>query len=415
MSDHEQDMPAVGVDLELAYLGACMTIAEAIETTALIGSQFEAPKYGALFDAMLDRHRRGLGVSQASMAEAFPDRMVDIWSATDMLSEVAAWRTHETGIRERAVRRAIRAAAVRLQDLADATGSDIDHVVTESRNAVDEATAMDERSVVSMQRDAAQVLAEHRSSVQTLPTPWPSLNDVIGGFAPGRMTVIGARPGVGKSAIASQIAYELAQHGPVVFATMEMSKGEVYSRIVSQQAGIYYGTTGLSEFLQARESEFLRTGLRDIRVMDSGTQTVQGIRAAVRAAGRERPVAGVIVDYIHLMTTPQRIDNETQRINEITRTLKQMSRDLHVPVIALSQLNRDGDRGAPTLRDLRGSGGIEQDADGVLFLYRTEDTPQHVLMMGVAKNRQGPNNQHFPLDWQPEFVRAVDPTQNRII
>lgn len=190
----------------------------------------------------------------------------------------------------------------------------------------------------SMLNDAPAVLAEMRKSVKVYPSPWQTLNDTISGFAPKRMTVIGARPGIGKSAVVTQIAYELASHGPVVVATMEMDKGEVHSRIVSQQAGIYYGGMGAQprEFLAAREAEWLRTKLRDVRVIDSGTQTVQSIRAAVRATAGEQPVAGVIVDYIHLLTTPTRIDNETQRINEITRSLKQLAMDLHVPVIALS-------------------------------------------------------------------------------
>lgn len=138
-----------------------------------------------------------------------------------------------------------------------------------------------------------------------------------------------------------------------------------------------------------------------------GTQTVQSIRAAVRATSREQAVAGVFVDYIHLLTTPQRIENETRRINEITRSLKRIAIDLQVPVIALSQLNRGGDTGMPSLRDLRGSGGIEQDADAVIFLYRDEYTADHQLVVHVAKNRQCPNFVTFLLDWQGEFVRAV--------
>lgn len=405
-----------GVDLELSYLGACMTLPDAIESTSLIGDQFESVRYGVLFDAMRERHARGLGVSQATMSELYPDDARTIWSATDSMSELLAWSAHEDTIRTRSVRRAVRDAALRLQQVADAPEADIDTMVSVAREAIDQATAVDSRKVVSMRDDARQVLAAHRQHETTLPTPWDSLNRVIGGFVPGRLTVVGARPGVGKSAIASQIAYELAQHGTVVFATMEMSKGEVYQRIVSQQVELYYGNTGapLSDFNQAREDEFIRTSLRDIRVIDEGTQTVQSVRAAVRAAQREGTVAGVIVDYIHLMSTAHRIENETQRINEITRALKQLARDLHVPVIALSQLNRDGDKGIPTLRDLRGSGGIEQDADAVLFLYRTEADSQHILNMGVAKQRQGPNNQHFPLEWQPEFVRAVDLRRDRM-
>lgn len=398
-------------DIEMAYLGAAMTIPEVLEVTSLRPDQFESVVCWTVFEAMLERHERGQGVSQSTMSELFPKWDREIWSATNSMSDVVAWASHEDGIKLRAMRRTVRAAALRLQQVADAPEADMDTIVDVVQATTAETLSADERKATSMLSDARTVLAEMRKAVKVYPSPWKTLNDTIAGFAPGRMTVIGARPGIGKSAVATQIAFELASHGPVIVATMEMDKGEVYSRIVSQQAGIYYGgmTGPLPDFLAAREDHWLTTQLRDVRVIDSGTQTVQSIRAAVRATAREQPVAGVVVDYIHLLTTPQRIENETQRINEITRSLKQMAMDLKVPVIALSQLNRGGDTGMPSLRDLRGSGGIEQDADAVIFLYRDEDTAAHQLQVHVAKNRQGPNFITFPLDWQGDFVRAVDP------
>lgn len=398
-------------DIEMAYLGAAMTIPEVLEVTSLRPDQFESIVCWTVFEAMLERHERGQGVSQSTMSELFPKWDREIWSATNSMSDVVAWASHEDGIKLRAMRRTVRAAALRLQQVADAPEADMDTIVDVVQATTAETLSADERKATSMLSDARTVLAEMRKAVKVYPSPWKTLNDTIAGFAPGRMTVIGARPGIGKSAVATQIAFELASHGPVIVATMEMDKGEVYSRIVSQQAGIYYGgmTGPLPDFLAAREDHWLTTQLRDVRVIDSGTQTVQSIRAAVRATAREQPVAGVVVDYIHLLTTPQRIENETQRINEITRSLKQMAMDLRVPVIALSQLNRGGDTGMPSLRDLRGSGGIEQDADAVIFLYRDEDTAAHQLQVHVAKNRQGPNFITFPLDWQGDFVRAVDP------
>lgn len=393
---------------ELAYLGACMTIPDVIERTTLIGDMFENPRYGVVFDKIRERHAAGLGYTQATMSELLPDNARELWEATDLPAEVAAWEFHEDGIRLRALRRAVSAAGMRLIQAAEAPEADADVFASVLQQVHDETMAQDQRSSVSMIDDAAAVLAAARTRVQLFPTPFRALNEVIGGFAPGRMTVIGARPGVGKSAISTQIAYDLAAHGPVVLATMEMDKGEVYQRIIAQQAEVYYGSRGLAPHDERKEAEFVRTGMRDIRVIDSGTQTVQSIRAAVRAASKHQPVTGVVVDYIHLLSTPNRIENETQRINEITRSLKQLAMDLKVPVIALSQLNREGDVGRPILKHLRGSGGIEQDADVILFLYRDQSTQEHELLLDVAKNRQGANNRTIILGWQPQFVRAVD-------
>jgi replicative DNA helicase len=348
------------------------------------------------------------------LSEDLPDLITEIWTSTDQPSELLVWSAHERTIRDRALRRKLKTAAIRISSMADDV--QLENVVDKAKAEVDAVAAGESVKLTSMLADAQRVLAEHRTQVELVPSPWREMNDTLGGFGPGRMYVLGARPGVGKSAVASQIAYGLAERGPVVFATMEMDKGEVYSRIVSQQAGIYYGgmSGGLSEFMASREERWLSEQNRDIRVLDSGTQTVAGIRAAVRAASRDAPVAGVIVDYIHLLTTPTRIDNEANRIAELTRSLKQLAMDFKIPVVALSQLNREvtaRDSGRPGLRDLRGSGSIEQDADVVVFLYRDGDDSaeaNRVLSVYVAKNRHGASFVGFDLAWQGEFVRAVD-------
>lgn len=402
------------VDVEQVYLGACMLRPEVAADSPLTPDDFENPKYGKVFDAMQKRVARGDGVSQTLMVELFPDLMRELWTATDALNEMLLWTSHERAIQGRATRRRLADAAVRVASLAKS--GDVDTMVDEARAAVDIATTRNEKALTSMRDDVVSVLRDHRTTLNVVPSPWESLNKVIRGFAPGRMYVIGARPGVGKSAIATQIAYELANNGPCIIATLEMGKGEVYERIIAQQAQVFLGgmSDNMSEFLQAKENTWIATQLRDIRVEDAGTQTVASIRAAVRAAQRTGPVSGVVVDYIHLLSTPNRIENEVQRINEVTRTLKQMARDLHVPVIALSQLNREAAKragGRPAMEDLRGSGGIEQDADVIVFLYRDEASSNANADLGVyvAKNRQGENFVGFHLEWQGEFVRAVDP------
>lgn len=402
------------IDSELVFLGACMTDTRVLSDATVTGDDFENPAYGKLFDGMVERLARHEGVSQALMSEAFPEHIRVIWEATNFLSELPLAASHEQVIRDRAVRRRLKQAAIRINDIA--SGNEMDDIVDRCRAEVDAALRGDTSKVVSMKTDVVAVLAEHRKQISLVPTPWQKLNETIGGFGPGRMYVVGARPGVGKSALASQMAYALAGSGPVIFATMEMDKGEVYSRILSQQAQVYYGSINApkSEFMAAREQQWLSTQVRDIRVLDEGTQTVGSIRTAVRSASRDAKVAGVIVDYIHLLTSKDG-ENETTRLASITRGLKQLAMDFKVPVIALSQLNREVTSrmdARPGLRDLRGSGAIEQDGDVVLFLYRdgdeSETTLSKRLNVYVGKNRQGPSFVGFDLEWQGDFVRAVD-------
>ena len=416
MSDYDPRDEAIfgAVDVEHVFLGACLTDERILADTTLTGDDFENVIIGSLFDRARERHRTRQGVSQALLSDEFPEHMRLIWSATDATGELALAEHHEQAIRDRSTRRKLSMAAVRIGAIAK--GNSMVNIVDRARAEVDAALRGDETLVVSMVDDAAEVITEHRTAVTLVPSPWEKVNEIIGGFGPGRMYVVGARPGVGKSAFATQIAYELAAHGPVVFATMEMDKGEVYSRVMSQQAQIYYGaTTGVaSEFIQARERQFLATGLRDIRVLDSGTQTVGGIRSAARSAARDAPLAGVVVDYIHLLSGGEG-ENETNRLASITRSLKQLAMDFKVPVIALSQLNRavtSRMETRPGLGDLRGSGAIEQDADCCLFLYKDavdeDETMYDRVNVYVAKNRQGPSFVSFALAWQGDFVRMVD-------
>jgi replicative DNA helicase len=408
----EPVLPGV-TDVELVFIGACLEHSDVLADSTIAADDFENPLYGAIFERMRERQRNNEGVSQLLLAAEFPEYTRQIWSATDLMSETRLGPFHEKTIRDRSTRRKLKAAAMRINAIAD--GTDMDGIVERARAEVDSAIRNDEVVAVSMLTDVREVLAEHRKEVALVPTPWHSMNEIIGGFGPGRMYVLGARPGVGKSALAAQMAYTLAREGPVIFATMEMSKAEVYTRVISQQAQIYYGGMDKVQpaWMAEREEEWLANANRDIRVLDQGTQTVDSIRAAVRAASRDGQVAGVVVDYLHLLTAKGE-QNEVARIAGITRALKQMAMDYKVPVIALSQLNRQvtkAENARPGLADLRGSGAIEQDADSVIFLYKDDNDAEEVLNVYVAKNRQGQAFVGFTLNWQGAFVRAMEPLQ----
>lgn len=400
------------IDAELSFIGSCFWHPEQLDETALVGDDFENPAYGKLFDRMLERHRGNLGATQTLLCEDMPEHERDIWRSTDYISEMHAGDALQELIHKRALKRRLQEASIRVGQIALST-STREEIIDSVRAEIDAATSVDFGSAAaSMKDDVRQVLAEHRSSVTLTPSPWRAVNEIITGFGPGRMYVIGARPGVGKSALALQIAYELAGTGPVIFASLEMDKGEVYARVVAQQEGLYYGQMDrrdVPDWHKRREAEWIDTKVRDIRVLDAGTQTVQSIRSAVRQASREGKIGGLVVDYIHLLTSKDG-ENEPTRIAAITRGLKQLAMDFKIPVVALSQLNRavsSRTDGRPNLSDLRGSGAIEQDGDVVMFLYRDE-AETDAIHGYVAKNRQGAAFTEFHLEWQGEFVRAVD-------
>lgn len=253
-----------------------------------------------------------------------------------------------------------------------------------------------------------------------VPTGIKELDDTITGLNRTDFILLGARPGMGKTSFALNIARYAAVKAEkrVAFFSLEMSKEQLVSRLLSTEA-LVEGTklkTG-----KLTEDEWIRVieagdilSKTQLYFDDNPSITVPEIKAKLR---RLKNVDLVIIDYLQLMTSAKRIDNRVQEISDITRNLKIMAKELNVPVLTLSQLARDSEKRTnhrPVLSDLRDSGSIEQDADIVLFLYRDdyyhdsetpdEDADKNSSECIIAKNRHG-ETKTIPLHWQGEFMR----------
>lgn len=212
----------------------------------------------------------------------------------------------------------------------------------------------------------------------------------LNGFKKGEFTVIGARPSVGKSAFAQQIAVNVAKQGfRVGIVTLEMTNENFVSRMFSYSTGIDY--TDLNKMhvpMDALERE-MRT-LRGLNIIfsEETKSTIESIRASVVKLGIDK-LDLLIIDYLQLMGSEARVSNRVEEINKITTGLKQMSKENLIPVVALAQLNRDSAKAGakPDLTSLRGSGDIEQDADNVLFIHGEIETSERLII--IAKNRNG--------------------------
>jgi len=236
-----------------------------------------------------------------------------------------------------------------------------------------------------------------------VPTGFRDLDKKLAGLHPANLVVVAARPSMGKSALTLNIAQNVAETGqPVAFFTLEMSREEVVQRLLSSMASVdsnklRTGQLGPEMWQKlARESSKLYE--MPFYVDDSPDLTVTAIRAKCRRLKRKSDLGLVVVDYLQLMQGPVRSDNRQQEIAEISRSLKNLARELHVPVIAVSQLNRQleqRENKRPRLGDLRESGAIEQDADIVMFIYRDEyynpDSAETrgIAEVSIAKHRAG--------------------------
>ncbi len=253
-----------------------------------------------------------------------------------------------------------------------------------------------------------------------VPTGIRELDEAITGLNRTDFILLGARPGMGKTSFALNIARHAAVKAGkrVAFFSLEMSKEQLVSRLLSTEAlveGTKLRTGRLSEDEWVRLIEAGDTlSKTELYFDDNPSITVPEIKAKLR---RLRDVDLVVIDYLQLMTASTRIDNRVQEISQITRNLKIMAKELNVPVLTLSQLARDSEKRAnhrPVLSDLRDSGSIEQDADIVLFLYRDdyyqdaeppdENGDKNKSECIIAKNRHG-ETKTIPLHWQGEYMR----------
>lgn len=253
-----------------------------------------------------------------------------------------------------------------------------------------------------------------------VPTGIRELDDTITGLNRTDFILLGARPGMGKTSFALNIARHAAVKADkkVAFFSLEMSKEQLVSRLLSTEAmveGTKLRTGRLSEdeWVRLIEAGDILSKTQ-LYFDDNPSITVPEIKAKLR---RLKDVDLVVIDYLQLMTSSVRIDNRVQEISQITRNLKIMAKELNVPVLTLSQLARDSEKRTnhrPVLSDLRDSGSIEQDADIVLFLYREdyyqdagtpeEDADRNQSECIIAKNRHG-ETKTIPLHWQGEYMR----------
>lgn len=221
------------------------------------------------------------------------------------------------------------------------------------------------------------------------------LDDKTLGLHNGELTIIGARPGVGKTTFALQIAQRIAEKKKkVVIISLEMSDVQLIQKIISKRARVnsYKMRSGNLEENDFKKISDVIGEISDLplRVI-TNAMNIQKIEKTIRNLKNKSELDLVVIDYIQLIRNRGRFNSREQEVADITRTLKLLSLELNIPIIGLCQLNRNATKQEPTLADLRESGSIEQDADNVFFLYQEneQDTPIVNVTLKIAKQRTG--------------------------
>jgi replicative DNA helicase len=303
-------------------------------------------------------------------------------------------------------------------------------LVEQAERAVLEVATDDRQKTI---RTIADILHEetdklHRLSVSKTaltgtPSGFKDLDEKTGGFQPGNLIILAARPSMGKSALVANFAENavLAGHAVALFS-LEMSESELAQRFVASQARIHGEDLRRGKVAEQRWPKILEACQRlaeaPLYVDDSSDTGVLEIRAKCRRLHAQVPggLGLIIVDYLQLMRSEARIDSRVEQVAQMSRGLKGLARELGVPVIALSQLSRAveqrGGEKRPVLSDLRESGAIEQDADLVMFIYREEYYERDSERPGeadiiIAKHRNGPVGD-VVLTFQKEYPKFMN-------
>lgn len=426
MSDHSTSQTATisNPEAERALIGSVIySGGRALDHLEFDPADYHEPRYEQIHLACQQLKDQGRVVDIVSIDEALrvhsggESQAATLHQLAAVPSTPDAADYYASVVATHAARRRITTMAHRARMRAE-TGEDPEAIIAEAHQALEgirTATGTDEtiRFIGETLPDTIEELLKPPRFVRT---PWPELDDLIGGFRPGALYVVGARPGVGKSLVALESALSLAQHGSVALFSLEMPEREVHQRALAN-VGRIENTRLINHALHDDDLNLVSnalTKLADVPIaVRDGSATVAQIRRFAAALHRRMPMAGIILDYLQLVKAPEGDRrNRNEQIQEVSQTLKALAIQLDIPIIAMAQLNREAERRegkVPMVSDLRDSGSVEQDADVVMLLHRAEDQPWDIDI-AVGKNRHGRTDK-FTLDFRGYNSRITSPSQ----
>ncbi|OIH81939.1 hypothetical protein BLJ79_21505 [Arthrobacter sp. UCD-GKA] len=390
---------------ELSVLGSLLlTSGRILEELDFAPTDYRQPAYEFIHRTVQDMKNAGKAIDQLTVMDSVmkSGERIDpliLHKAMEVTPTASNAQLYAGIVTDAATMRRLGVAAERVKQMIDG-GGDADEIMEASRKEIDGAQSSTKSQPVQFVADTMEATVNYlESPIAFTPTPWPSLNQIIDGLKPGALYVIGARPSVGKSVVGLQLARGLAEHGSVAFMSLEMSVHDVNVRLMAADLKIDMRRLMRNELTPGDWNKIgpwmQDRGNMPLAVNDNTGASIADIKRFVRNVHRRKPLAGVVVDYLQLMSQ-QPGDKRARHefVADMSRQLKVMAMELGVPVIALSQLNRGStarDDQRPKISDLRESGAVEQDADAVILLHREIDTDKKgEIDMLVGKNRNGP-------------------------
>ncbi len=443
-------VPPHSLEAEMALLGSIMlrpdALYEVIDT--ITSTSFYFDKHASIFDVMMELFGKHQPIDLLSLSDRLKEReLIERVGGTSYLTELVSTVPSSANIKHYAdivmkkfMMRELISASEHLSHLGFNEAGDLDEILDQAEKRVFDITerysgAARFRELTPLLHEAFErfeKLSSAEHELRGVPTGFKSLDDILGGFQSSDLIILAARPSVGKTALALDIARRTASEHkvPVGVFSLEMSADQLVDRIVAAQSKtdasiIRKGVRTPSGTWREDIFKNIRDALDDlsrtpIYIDDQPGNTVMKMRSAARKLKVEKGLKLLIVDYLQLMapSSTRANDSMVQQVTEISRSLKHLARELNIPIIALSQLSRaiETRGGRPKLSDLRDSGSIEQDADLVMFIHaneddirdengRVKDVQRKELI--IAKHRNGPLGSAI-LDYHTRFNTFVE-------
>ena len=436
-------MEPQNIEAEKSVLAACLLNQEAIEEVApkLGKENFYRAAHQRIYESMIDLYVRHIPIDHISLADNLKAMgQLEAVGGKPYLVELADntfaltnWQNHVDIVKRTSILRDLIRASTEINALAYDAPDDLGVVVEESEkilfNVTEKRVSSEFKKMDTLLTDAFDEitkLAEQKNSMAGVPSGFQDVDDLFHGFRGGDLVILAARPGVGKTSFALNLATNSAKLGvTVAFLSLEMSAAQLVQRVLCSEARVNLsrlraGQLQESDWGAIADASNTLSKL-DMYIDDTPSLSILELRAKARRELRGAEKGLIVVDYLQLMQPPQtrRDGNRAVEVGEISRGLKVLAKEMDMPVIALSQLSRQVEmRGKkrPMLSDLRESGSIEQDADIVMFIDRSMDEVEAESddrpNMGeaeliVAKHRNGPTRD-IKLAFNAEFTRFMD-------
>ena len=428
--------PPQDVIAEQSVLGGMLLSKDAIGSVVevLRERDFYRPAHELIYDAIVDLYGRGEPADPVTVAAELSKRgdLVRAGGAPYLHTLISSVPTAANAgyyakiIRERAIMRRLVEAGTKIVQLGYTDEGEADDAVDQAQAEV---FAVTERRASEDYVQLSQLMPQAYDEIekiaagvmgQGVKSGFKDLDALTNGFHPGNMIVLAARPAVGKSTLGLDIARHASIHNretSVIFS-LEMSRSEITMRMLAAEARVPLNNIRSGKLGEEEWSKMARRmgEISDAPMFidDSANLSLMEIRAKSRRLKQRHNLKLIIIDYLQLMTSGKRVENRQQEVSEFSRQLKLLAKELNVPVVAISQLNRSPEQRSdkkPMLSDLRESGSIEQDADVVILLHR-EDLYDSQNRSGeadliVAKHRNGPTRT-ITVSAQLHFARFTD-------